>query len=378
MPEQVAELPDAPTRASRERLIRLLLPLASVVLTLCLLEIGVRLFLPVTDLPLSAYDPEVGVHRKPNQRGTRIVGYGEEINAEYTVNADGWNSTHTDYLPDKPEGVLRVAVIGDSYVEAMEVDVEDAFPARIEQRLAATRCNSHDHVEVYAFGTEGAPLSHHLNVMRYVAERYDPDVFVILVIHNDFDESLPGYGFHEHYMKVMPDGNGGFTEIPPAPFKPPLLRRAALRSALFRFLYGNLETFEVAEATALALRANFTGGREIPLQTVDLQAMTTYLVGQYQAVADQSDSRLLVIMDADRHNVYNGSGDPGYYNQMVRQAADQTGVDFVDLTDAFTVEYQAHHRPFNSSVDWHWNEYGHDVVSGVVVDWLQSDVCQTP
>ena len=51
------------------------------------------------------------------------------------INAQGWNSTKKSYKEEKTEGTMRIAVIGDSYVQASAVNVPEAFAEVIEQEL---------------------------------------------------------------------------------------------------------------------------------------------------------------------------------------------------------------------------------------------------
>ena len=107
-------------------------------------------------LPEGEYDPAVGLHRQPNQTGTWVVGFYGEVQGKYHINGQGWNSPH-EYTADKPDGTLRIAVIGDSFIEAMQVDVDETYAALTEQALSADGvCPGYDRVEVYSFGFGGA------------------------------------------------------------------------------------------------------------------------------------------------------------------------------------------------------------------------------
>lgn len=69
---------------------------ASVLFTLILLEIGVRLFAPVTDYPLLKYESGVGLHYAPNQSGKRTFGPDGSVGGQYRMNTrDGIRSTIT-------------------------------------------------------------------------------------------------------------------------------------------------------------------------------------------------------------------------------------------------------------------------------------------
>ena len=55
----------------------------------------------------------------------------------------------------------------------------------IERQL---RAKGHK-AEVYQFGMDGAPLSQYLHVLRREVVKYQPDIVVVPLTHNDFDES---------------------------------------------------------------------------------------------------------------------------------------------------------------------------------------------
>jgi hypothetical protein len=83
-------------------------------LALLLLDIGIRVanhWYPY----FYCYDAARGWGLNPGAHGR----YTREGNAELRINQDGFRGP--DYARPKPAGVVRVAVLGDSYVEAMQV-----------------------------------------------------------------------------------------------------------------------------------------------------------------------------------------------------------------------------------------------------------------
>lgn len=69
---------------------------------------------------------------------------------EGTINSFGWRDN--TWSTAKPRGVVRVAVLGDSFVEAFQVELESTFVKTVERRLnerGGTR------VEMMNFGDQG-------------------------------------------------------------------------------------------------------------------------------------------------------------------------------------------------------------------------------
>ena len=123
------------------------------------------------------------VRYQPNTRAT--FRHPDGTQSLVTINAQGWNSTKPSYERAKTPGVLRVAVIGDSYVHGSFVNPDQGFPEVIERQLNAAGVRA----EVLRFGMDGAPLSQYLHMLRREVRQYQPDVVVVQLIHNDFDES---------------------------------------------------------------------------------------------------------------------------------------------------------------------------------------------
>lgn len=355
----------------------LMISFLSLIVLAIILEIVLRLFVPVTDWPVSEYDPGVGMHRKPRQTGTWVLGAAGEVQAHYRFNNAGWNSIH-DYTNSKPGDTLRVAVIGDSFVEALQVDVDESYPILLERALQARLpCATFNQAEVYGFGFSGAPLSQYLSIMRYVAREYHPDVYIINIYPvNDFDQSLTDYApdAYRYFLTYRRNDQGGFEEVLAAPVAPSTFRRLAMNSALVRYVYGNLQ---INTHLARLVRS------EAPLSASEdeLTALGSQLFGEYQRITQEEGSPLLLVLDADRAAIYGDtapSQDIALCSRITAQVSQQLGIDLIDLTDTFTQDFREHGKRFESSVDPHWNERGHALASQVVFDWVGDEVCRSP
>ncbi len=105
---------------------------------LCVVVLGVEVLLRATHLfnarvSFSEPDPEIGFRFTP---GAGYWFFGENDHpVEGRINALGWR----DYerTREKPVRCYRVAVIGDSYVEAFQVELDSTFVAITERRLNA-------------------------------------------------------------------------------------------------------------------------------------------------------------------------------------------------------------------------------------------------
>ncbi|MEO1281767.1 MAG: SGNH/GDSL hydrolase family protein, partial [Pseudomonadota bacterium] len=232
----------------------LALSAGAVVATLVALElVAFRYILPPDDLIENVTINEV-VRYKPGTLATFRHPDGRKT--KLTINAAGWNSTHADYATQKAAGRMRIAVIGDSYVHGAFVNVDEGFPHVLETKL---RARGHD-TEVFRFGMDGAPLSQYLNVLRNEVIRYQPDIVVVPLIHNDFDESYRFIKtrYASAFMKLRTDTEGKIEEIPATDFAPGTADKLR-RFATFRYLYYETGLYLHAKSWVNAL---FWGGNE--------------------------------------------------------------------------------------------------------------------
>ena len=100
---------------------------------------------------------------------------------DYRINALGLRGPETTL--DKPAGVKRVAVLGDSVAFGYWVDEKDAFPRQLEAMLGAGGAR----VEVLDFGVPGYNLDQETEALRAKALEFSPDLVVIAFCLNDLE-----------------------------------------------------------------------------------------------------------------------------------------------------------------------------------------------
>ena len=152
-------------------LMRLALVAAGLLLALVVVEIGLRI-VGVSFPSLYAADPVLGYRLRPGVAGT----WRKEGRSEVRITSDGRRDRERPVA--KPAGACRVVVLGDSYVEALQVPVDRALCAVMEQHLRACRSASCD-VEVLGFGVSGYGTAQELLLLRDRAWRYEPDLVVL-------------------------------------------------------------------------------------------------------------------------------------------------------------------------------------------------------
>lgn len=80
---------------------------------------------------------------------------------------------------EKPQGVYRIAVLGDSYAEAFQVDLEETFWSLLPDRLSACGYQPGKRIEVINFGVSGYGTGQQLLTLRHRAWGYAPDLVLL-------------------------------------------------------------------------------------------------------------------------------------------------------------------------------------------------------
>lgn len=296
------------------------------------------------------------------------------------INAQGWNSTKKSYKEEKTEGTLRIAVIGDSYVQASAVNTSEAFAEVIEQEL-----NKQGHKsEVYRFGIDGAPHTQYLYMLRNEVLKYKPEIVVVQLIHNDFDESYRFlYGrYSSSFMKVNLEGDK-IKEVNPEPYKPGWVD-SFKNYRTFRFIY-----YQTGLSLYVRRLINLTKDEEVKetkapkhgfiQSAIDVRNIgelekikkaTLYSLNEMKKLSESHRFKLLVTMDPVREAIYSGTPAEEYeanqLNIIAKEATDKLNISFLDLKNAMTKHYKTNNKKFEFPWDWHWNKLGNEVVGKAI------------
>ena len=133
--------------------------------------------------------------------GLRAIGFSypslyvpdDVTGARLRAGAEGWNhSEGTAYVTinsrglrdrehavAKPDGVYRIAVLGDSYAEALQVDLEETFWSRLPEKLENCGFAQGKRIEPINFGVSGYGTAQELLTLRQRVWDYSPDLVLV-------------------------------------------------------------------------------------------------------------------------------------------------------------------------------------------------------
>jgi lysophospholipase L1-like esterase len=350
----------ARTRTSRIRRLlgTLALVLASVVVTLLVLEIGFRLA-HVSVGTVQINRATVRKSANPRLRFELRPDSAVEAEVEYRINAEGLRGPPVAL--EKAEGVRRVAVLGDSVAFGYWVAEEDAFPRQLEGMLNAVR-DGGPRVEVLNFGVPGYNLDQEIETLRSRVLAFAPDVVVVAFCLNDLE------GIFSYELGLVQDRSAR--------------RRALLgrlrEGLLSRSVFLAWVEYRLAEADA---RRRFVRARNPssgPLYEQAVSQQKEVLLGKLgvlHAIVDSHGIAGVVVVfpafggDWERYPY-------GDLHRVVAEAAEESGLLSLDLLDCYSAYF---FRDVRVDVV-HPNPMGHRVAAHAIRDLLcaRGILCPAP
>jgi lysophospholipase L1-like esterase len=158
-------------------------------LKFALLFISLVIALTFTEIALRIINYSFPTFYSPDEyRGyvltPRIEGwYRKEGESYVKINSDGLRDI--EHAKQKPANTLRIAIIGDSYAEALQVPLEKAFWKIAESRLQSCSPVGGKAVEVINFGVSGYGTAQELITLQQQVSDYAPDVVLLAVTTNN-------------------------------------------------------------------------------------------------------------------------------------------------------------------------------------------------
>jgi len=157
----------------RRYLVRFLMMVIGLFMGCLILELGLRIGGVVYSGSFYEEDIVRGWGLRPGAHGWAIG----EGKVYVRINSDGLRDRE---LPiQKPPGTLRIAVLGDSYVEGMNVSLEKTFPAVVEREVSHCAAVKDRKAEVINFGVSGYGTAQELLTLREHVWKYNPDIVVL-------------------------------------------------------------------------------------------------------------------------------------------------------------------------------------------------------
>lgn len=156
----------------RKWMIRIVLMMGGTLVAVLILEASLRLAgisYPYLYIP----DPYTGYAPRPNAEAW----WKKEGAAYLRINSVGFRDH--EHAIQKPSGTLRIAVLGDSYTEALQVPIEQTYWSIVGQELQGCQALAGRQAEVINFGVSGYGTTQELLTLRHKVWSYSPDIVIL-------------------------------------------------------------------------------------------------------------------------------------------------------------------------------------------------------
>lgn len=383
---------------------KLILILLGFIAAFIFAEIGLR----IMGLPIGIYalDKETGLTiLEPNKQF-----YWTKECYKNLIKSNSQGFHDFEFRKEKPINIFRVAIIGNSQVESLQVPLEKTWFKILEKKLNQ-ELNSSQKFEVYAFGHSGnGQLLNYLYLKNY-ALKYKPDLIIdLFLVENDFrDDSCELTQKYIHQTgdsvacaKIIPEldkeGKVDFKSaestlllLKKEKLKPKrLLKKLASHSVLAVFLY---HKYQLIKSKIYAWQNTKQTTREIDKIPVDFQVLLKHYPESWQRVWEIENQLVLVInkiiIDNKAKFLLVSSGGASRVHREDLRADYLNRLDFdkpEKIFQNFTVQHQISYLALTPilrkraletrqkimfSCDGHWNEIGHQWAADAIFNYLQ-------
>ena len=369
-----------------------------------------------------------------------VPGVGEmlppDTEIRWTNQLDFWTVSRTNRLgfldreppsPERAAGSCHVTVIGDSFVEAVQVPIADKFHVRLEE-MAARALPALD-VTTSAFGRASTGQVNQLAFYDAYVRPLRPKLVVLVFHPSDYRNNFPlsmalrkgPDPEHLPYVSAARAGDGGFRLRPPDPdwrrfvLHPPTtpqlqwkeLERRALRASWFLSWLHTSRFYHKRESRALAasrarrmellgrrptyapllvapvsrgdkqeqgrgipnLSALFAQGSDAPFFTEAL-AFTAFALDEFKKRTERDGAALVILA------THPMSDSGGSMLARLNETAAERGIPVIDQGDWIRRQGAVLHDA-SWTHDSHWNPTGHRWAAEALLEYLKQnqDVC---
>tara|TARA_B100001057_G_C22806564_1_gene933670 strand:- start:93 stop:1247 length:1155 start_codon:yes stop_codon:yes gene_type:complete len=297
-----------------------------------------------------------------------------------------------DYKPNRTPNKCRSIVIGDSYVEAKQVDNKEAFHYLLNKKDC----------ETFALAKSGDPFSQYLAYAEFAISEFNPDNLIFSIITNDYDESLLKYKAEpsSHYF----NDNG---ELKRVDFEPSLLGLIVRSSSFIYYLYNDLKIHITLQEklkqlindginhdvehnkSLIKLERDTIWDSDVFLEKINQRLIererdaiwaTDIFIKKIAEIAKHRN--VIIVVDGNRRGIYNGRENRdestvlGRLNKyLIQKAKHHDNVVVIDMQNFFWEDWVINKKVFNSQYDYHWNAYGHFVVAKTIHCFSKATPC---
>jgi hypothetical protein len=315
---------------------------------------------------------------------------------EFTVHSR-WNSlgfNDKNYGFSKPKNSFRIVVLGDSYVEALQVPLQKSFHKLLEKSLNETKI-PHTTFEVISMGASGNGARKNYEALRTIGIKFKPDLVLMeFLAGNDVrDDSVALQVLSRRQREKLKQASPRFylPEIyESGSGLPNLLKHSKFYVFLsqcflnIRFDYrrDSLPLRDQIPVDYFVRAANYDAywvqGWKTTLESIqkanDLahsQKSEFVLVSFDESFMLSAQGRVHFITQSVAMKKY--SWDMDHPRRIIAKFCSENHIQTLDLLPGFTEDFGKRKISLHYVSDGHWNQNGHALAAALILHYLQQD-----
>ena len=289
-------------------------------------------------------------HYSPNRQIIWQTGSNFSHVVEKKVNNYGF-LTDTDFFKEKKNKDIIATIIGDSFVEALQVSNSKSFHGLLQKERKD--------LLIYPIGISGSQLSTYLAFADFAYKEFNPDIFIFNINETDFDKSLLDFESQPGYHYFNNEGKLVLTN-----YNPGWLKKILRKSKFLRYLNLDLKLTEIYKKNYTEIN-QFT---EIERRDFGLKVINFFLTGLHDKLKTK---KIIFILNADIKSIYKNENEKNklytiWKNKLIEESRTYKNIKIIDLHQYFMDDWKLNKTKFDYEYDNHWNEYAHSKVSKIL------------
>jgi hypothetical protein len=337
------------------------------------------------------------------------VGYTFIPNKEFEIEAEAW--TERPLIPvkinsigfrdkehsyEKPPGVSRVIVLGDSFIAAIQVPIEQTIPSLLENKLNSV---GQKKFEVFNFGIGGIGTSHEYLISKHYGLKYKPDLVILAFFAgNDIWEDQVKFLQPQlscHYFFVF-NGSGeleqrSFTESELEPSTPFALVLKSFFPRSFSFFMEKIRNNR--ELYSFLIDRGVVAERSLPSDVYGIEYspewkeawnITEALILKIKEESEMNGAKFVLVSIAQREQVSSDYWqkflDTYHGMKLDFEKPDRMLEDFSKRNNVTYLHLLPHFQKYvNETGEWpyyqdgHWNDRGNELAADLIYQKLIED-----
>lgn len=275
---------------------------------------------------------------KPNFSGKGR--YNKTVN----INSIGIRS-YREFAIFPAKGVIRIAIVGDSFTFGVGVDYEKSYPYILENKLSSY--GNGMTWEVMNFGVNGYSADKMINTFEAKASKFKPNIAVLAIILDDFLEARMQFSV-----------NNGYISSPNSMFSNKMKLQSIIRK--FRFATFIKMLFNKAKIIIRNKKLPDADGKSGVINEAFSEKVKN-IIADYAVLCRTTETHGIVAW-IDSH-----AGEREQYSKFLNEVVRKEGLGFVSLTNEFS---KLKRKVFTLPFDSHPNVIGHEIIANKLCSYL--------